>query len=57
MRFRAAGQGLLGGSWVVIGGVISPLLWLIGIVTLIITPCITAHEPPSRGSEVYGFCF
>ena len=26
--------------------VISPLIWLISIVTLIITPFITTHEPP-----------
>ena len=33
---------LLGGSWVVISGLISPLKWVISIVTLLITP-----EPPS----------
>ena len=42
---------LLGGSWVAISGVISPLIWVIIIATLIITPLITAHEPPSRGSR------
>ena len=36
---------VLGGSWVVINGVISPLIWVISIVTLL----ITTHEPPSRG--------
>ena len=44
--------GLLGGSWVVVSGVISPLIWgisFICIVTLLITLLITAHEPPSRG--------
>ena len=40
--------GLLGGSGVVISGVISPLIWLISIVTLLITLLITTHEPPSR---------
>ena len=40
---------ILGGSWVVISGVISPLLWVISIVTLLITLLITTHEPPSRG--------
>ena len=40
-------QTLLGGSWVVISGVISPLIWVINIVTLLITPPITTHEPPS----------
>ena len=49
MRFR-----VLGGSWVVIGGVISPLIWVITIVTLLITPLITPHEPPSTGFRVQG---
>ena len=46
---------LLGGSWVVISGVltpliwaISPLIWVISIITLLITPLITSHEPLSR---------
>ena len=39
---------LLGGSWVVISGVLSPLIWVIIIATLLITPLITAHEPPSN---------
>ena len=38
---------LLGGSWVVINGVISPLEWVRIRVTLLITPLITTHEPPS----------
>ena len=38
---------LLGGSWVVISGVVSPLIWVITIVTLLITPLITTHEPLS----------
>ena len=40
-------DGLLGGSWVVISGAISPLIWVINIVTLRIRPLITTHEPPS----------
>ena len=40
--------GVIGGSWAGISGVISPLIWLISIVTLIVTPFITTHEPPSR---------
>ena len=40
-------QGLLGGSGVVIGRVVSPLIWVIAIVTLLITLLITTHEPPS----------
>ena len=38
----------LGGSWVVISGVISPLIWVISIVTLLITLLRTTHETPSR---------
>ena len=38
---------LLGGSWVVISRVISPLIWVISTVTLLVTPLITTHEPPS----------
>ena len=38
---------LLGGSGVVISGVISPLIWVIIIVTLLLTPLITTPEPPS----------
>ena len=53
-------QTVLAGSGVVISGVISPLIWVISIsiyiytyiVTLLIAPRITAHEPPSRASLV-----
>ena len=38
---------LLGGSWVVISRIMSPLIWVIGIVILLITLVITTHEPPS----------
>ena len=38
---------MLGGSWVVTSRVISPLIWVIAIVTLLITPLRTTHEPPS----------
>ena len=38
---------ILGGSWVVISGVISPLKGVISIVTLLITLLLTTHEPPS----------
>ena len=37
-------QGLLGGSWVVISGVISPLISVISLVTLLITPFITTFK-------------
>ena len=39
---------LLGGSWVVISRVTSPLIGHITIVTLLISPLITTHEPPSN---------
>ena len=39
---------ILGGSWLVISGVISPPIWVVTMVTLLITPRITTHEPPSR---------
>ena len=42
---------ILGGSWVVISGVISPLKGVISIVTLLITLLLTTHEPPS------GLCY
>ena len=42
-------QVILGGSWVVISGVIRPLIWVLSIVTLPITLLITTHEPPSSG--------
>ena len=44
-------MGLLGGSWVVTSGVVSPLIWVIFIVALLITPPIPTHEPPSRHSQ------
>ena len=43
---------LLGGSWVVRSGVISPLISVITIVILLITLLITTHEPPSRVCDV-----
>ena len=42
---------MLEGSWVVISRVISPLLWVITTVTLLITPLITTHEPPSDANR------
>ena len=32
------GSGVLGGSWVVISGVKSPLIWVISIVALLVKP-------------------
>ena len=39
---------LLGGSWVVINGVISRVTILISHIRGIIAPLITTHEPPSK---------
>ena len=41
---------LLGGPCVVMSGVISPLIQIISIVTVLITPLITTHKPPSNQS-------
>ena len=51
---------ILGGSWAVISGIISPLIWVITRVILLITPLTTTHEPPSilqkfTGVGVQGF--
>ena len=43
---------VLGGSWVVISGVISPPIWVISMVTLLTIPLITTHEPPSSGYQL-----
>ena len=49
----------LGGSWVVISGVRSPLIWVISIVTLLITLLIATYVPPSSvcypGAPHYGW--
>ena len=39
---------LLGGLWLVISGITSRLIWVISIVTLLITPLIPTPEAPSR---------
>ena len=39
---------LLGGSWVVISGVISKVTIIIAHIRRLITRLITTHEPPSR---------
>ena len=41
--------GILGGSWVVISGVISRVTITITHISGLITPLITTHEPPSMG--------
>ena len=45
-------EDLLGASWVVVGGVIGLLIWVILAATLLITPILTTHEPPSRGLDL-----
>ena len=45
---------ILGGSWVVISGVVSPLVWVLSGVTLLIAPLISTHEPPSRVCWIQG---
>ena len=46
---------LLGGSWVVISGVISRVTMNITPARGLITPLITTHEPPSRPSTLYSY--
>ena len=46
-------SGLLGGSWVVITRVISRATVVKTHIRGFITPLITTHEPPSRGT--FGF--
>ena len=40
-------QGILGGSWLVISGVISPVIWATAAVILLKIRLITTHQPPS----------
>ena len=47
--YKGLHRAVLGGSWVVISGVISPGIWVVSIVTLLLPPHITTHEPPSMG--------
>ena len=53
--FTRAVNGILGGSCLVIIGVISPLISVITMVILLITLLITSHEPPSTGAVALGF--
>ena len=41
---------MLGGSWVVISGVISKVTIVITHIRGLITPLISTHEPPSKTS-------
>ena len=41
-------RALLGGSGVVVSGVIGPVLWVVSIVIRLKTLLIATHEPPSR---------
>ena len=45
---RCQAKDLLGGSGVVISGVISPPIWAISILTVLMTLLISSHEPPSK---------
>ena len=42
---------VLGGSWVVVSGVVGRLSKVIAHIRGLITPLITTHEPPSRDAE------
>ena len=46
------GLTVLGGSWVVISGVISRVSILIAHIRGLVTPLITTHEPPSNPIEL-----
>ena len=48
VRLRIILLGLLGGSWVVIGRVVSRPTFLLAHNRGLRTPLITTHEPPSR---------
>ena len=37
---------------IAIGRAISPLIWVISIVILLITPLIATHEPPSGSGRI-----
>ena len=48
---------ILGGSWVVVSGVISKVTVIITHIRGLITPLKTTHEPPSRNDRVEGLGF
>ena len=56
---RRGEQTLLGGSWVVISGVITRVTIVITYIRglILITPLITTHEPPSRPETLNGSSF
>ena len=45
---------VLGGSWVVISGVISRVTVMLSHIRGLITPFIATHEPPSRQLKAHG---
>ena len=49
-QLSSSGAHYLEVPWVVISGVKSPLVWVMTIVTLLITPLLTTHEPPSANT-------
>ena len=46
---------LLGGSWVVVNGLISRITIVITYIRGLITPLVTAREPPSTLNGRYSF--
>ena len=46
-------EGVVGGSWVVISGVISTLIWVLGIVTLLISLLITTMNLPVSSTLLF----
>ena len=48
LNLTGESPGLLGGSWVVISGVISRVTMVITPIMGLLTPFVTTHEPPSR---------
>ena len=46
--YKSPNMGSIGFLGVVISGVISPLVWVLTIVALLLAPLITNPEPPSR---------
>ena len=51
-RLEVSTDRVLGGSWVVISGVISRVTIIMTHIRGLITPLITTHEPPSRDWQV-----
>ena len=50
MRGVRRGSGFMGQGSYKWGYKSSPLIWVISVVTLLLTPYVTTHEPPSGAS-------